>query len=75
VTERAREQEPGVSGVSAHTATRLAWSLAGLFVAISVASSALYVLARFPPSPHLTMLRAIGPTIAVKRAVATVSTD
>ena len=64
-----------VGGVSTHTATWLAWSLAGLSVAISVARIALYVLARSPPSPHLTMWRAVGPTIAVKRTVATVSTD
>ena len=31
--------------------------------------------ARSPPSPHLTMWRAVGPTIAVKRTVATVSTE
>jgi len=61
--------------MSTHTATRLAWSLAGLSVAIAVARIALYVLARSQPSPHLTMWRAVGPTIAVKRTVATVSTD
>jgi hypothetical protein len=63
------------SGVSTHTATWLAWSLAGLSVAISVASIALYILARSPPSPPLTMWRALGPTIAVRRTVATDSTD
>jgi hypothetical protein len=31
--------------------------------------------ARSPPSPHLTMWRAVGPTIAAKRTVATVPTD
>jgi hypothetical protein len=31
--------------------------------------------ARSPPSPHLTMWRAVGPTIAVQRTMATVSTD
>jgi hypothetical protein len=75
VTERAREQKPAVSGVSTYTATRLAWSLAGLSVAISVARIALYVIAGSPPSPHLTMWRVVGPTIAEKRTVATVSTD
>ena len=64
-----------VSGVSTHTATWLAWSLAGLSVAISVARIALYVLARSPTSPPLTMWRTVGPTIAVRRTVATVSTD
>jgi hypothetical protein len=39
--------------MSTHAATRLAWSLAGLSAAISVARIALYVLARSPPSPHL----------------------
>ncbi len=61
--------------MSTHAATRLAWSLAGLSAAISVARIALYVLARSPPSPHLTMWRTVGPTIAVRRTVATVFTD
>jgi hypothetical protein len=61
--------------MSTHAATRLAWSLAGLSVAISVARIALYVLARSRPSPHLHMCRALGPTIALKRSVATVSTN
>jgi hypothetical protein len=40
-----------------------------------VARIALYVLARSPPSPQLTMWRAVGPTTAIKRTVASVSTD
>jgi hypothetical protein len=60
--------------MSTLAAAWLVWSLAGLSVAISVARIVLYVLARSPPSPHLTMWKEVGPTIAVKRTVATVST-
>jgi hypothetical protein len=61
--------------MSRHTATWLTRALGGLSVAMLLASVALYFLARFPPSPHLTMWRALGPTTAVKRTVATDSAD
>ena len=49
--EGAREQRQGIGGMSLRAAAWLAWSLAGLSVAMFVVSVALYVLARSAPVP------------------------
>jgi hypothetical protein len=51
VTEGTREQEQVVGRVSVRTAAWIAWALAGLSVAMFVASVALYLLARSAPVP------------------------
>jgi hypothetical protein len=51
VTEGARQQGQGVGRLSRRTAAWLAWSLAGLCMAMFVASLAFYVLTRSAPVP------------------------
>jgi hypothetical protein len=52
VSEGVGEQDRGVGGIGTRAATWLAWSLAGLSVALFVASAALYALARSAPVPE-----------------------
>src|SRR5215210_7065900 len=49
MTEAARKQKRGVGGISTRTASSLAWSLAGLSVAMFLAIIALYALLRSAP--------------------------
>jgi hypothetical protein len=51
VTERIRERSRGTAGSSTRAASWLAWSLAGLSVAMFVASVAFYILSRSAPVP------------------------